>query len=270
MPASTRKAAPLVLLAVVLVVAAGVVAAYLIASSDESAGPEDGVTLGAIAEEPARYEGETVTISGEYAEHDSLAPEDAALALVLGDDAGEQLLVLPQPSADIPRIDENTVLRVRGTVDVVGDGGSTAAGYLREGGLLEPGMPEPIVRAEQVELIIPPEAVEQSESAPVAATVPQIVRDPEQYAGRALAVSGQVSRIGGRGFTLTQDGASIFVSTAGSGVEDVREGEQVRITADVSRLSEFRARQLAEELGPDAPEPDDPYLLLRTLETDVS
>src|SRR5690242_19910972 len=105
----------LALVAAALVIAGGVVIAFLV-NGGESAGPEQGITLSDVVDHPADYDGQTVTVSGEWAENDYFSPSDASLALVIGDDAGTQLLVVPALGTDVPHMSENTVVQVRGTV----------------------------------------------------------------------------------------------------------------------------------------------------------
>lgn len=125
---------------------------YLLADTGESAGPEKGVTLNDVVEDPAGHQGERVTISGEWEETEYFAPENADEVIVLGDDAGKTLLVVPQLGTDVPELDQNAVVRVTGPVRLIEQDES---GFLAPGGLLggQGEGPAPIVAAEQVDIV---------------------------------------------------------------------------------------------------------------------
>lgn len=206
-----RSISPFVILAgIIAAIGAVFLVAYLLADTDESAGIEEGVTLNAVLEQPARYEGEQVTVSGEWADNEYFPPEGADEVIVIGDDADETLLVVPRLGVAVPDVDENTVLRVTGVV-----------------------------------------------------------------------VRGSASRVGGRGFVLSQDGATIFVSASGSELERLQDGERVRVRGDLARLSTYGADELEQAIRSDPPgdqprsaleldelpiEVGEPYLLLRTFD----
>ena len=81
------------MMAVALLVAAAVAGliAYLVIS-EESAGPETGATLTDVVADPSRYEGERVSVSGEWAENPYFPADQADEIIVLGDDAENPLL----------------------------------------------------------------------------------------------------------------------------------------------------------------------------------
>ena len=225
-----------------------VVGLALVPNLDESAGREQGVTLNDVVADPAAYAGDAVTVSGEYAENDHFSPDDADIAFVIGDDAGHRLLVVPRTGTTVPDLDENTVVRVRGVIRVVGSGADTGAveGLLLQGGVLEPDDTEPILEATSVEYLLPPRA--SGEEAPDATTVPLLLRDPKAFEGGGVAVSGSATKLGSLGFALTEDGKSIFVSAPASQLEQLEDGARVFVRGDVSRLSAFRSRLLRGEL----------------------
>jgi hypothetical protein len=101
-----------ILATIVAAIIVGIIVWVVWTSLDEdSAGPEAGVTLNAITEEPERFFGQTVTISG-------VAEEDFARAFVIGGGAaGEELLVLPADGVQAPNVSEDDVLQVTGTVE---------------------------------------------------------------------------------------------------------------------------------------------------------
>jgi hypothetical protein len=248
---------------------------YLIADTDESAGPEEEVTLNAVVEEPARYEGERVTVSGEWEETESFAPEDADQVIVLGDDAGTTLLVVPQLGTAVPELDENSVVRVTGPVRLVERG---EAGFPAPGGPLEDGGdgPAPIVAAERVEFVADQDAPILREVDQV--TVERLLRDPGAFDEAGLAVTGTATKVGDRGFLLTQDGATIFVSAPAQELEAIEDGARLTVRAEPAFLSGFGSDALERALASDPPtdqpaseldpgeipvEPGEPYLLLR-------
>jgi len=89
---------------------------------DDSAGPDTGVTLNEIADEPGQHIGRTVTISGEVesVEPDGLVGGDASVrprAFAIGGDAlGEQVLVVPSGGLTAAGVDEGDIVQVTGTV----------------------------------------------------------------------------------------------------------------------------------------------------------
>lgn len=255
---------------------------WLIADTDESAGPENGVTLNDVVDDPARHEGRTVVISGEWADNGFLSPDDAGTALVIGDDADETLLVIPEPGVEVPRLGEDTVVRVEGTVEVLEpDGSNGTTDLLRQGGLLSRDGPEAIVEASAVELVDPPRATNARDRRFTVATVGQILADPGAFDRRAVTVPGRARRVGDGGFVLQGQDASIFVGAPASDLEQLEAGERVRVRADVAELSPFGSRQRERAFASVAPgvdpqeevdlsgapfEPGDPYLLLRALD----
>jgi hypothetical protein len=237
----------------------------LAARLGESAGPEDGVTLRDVAADPARYVGQSVTVSGEIAENAYLSTADASIALVLGDDAGRNLLVLPRPGAAVPRgLTEDTVLRVRGTVDhrpmTLDDRGPLGA-FSR---LIAVSDARGLVRADRVELLHPRRVVDRPEPPFPRAQVADVLRDPAAFEG-PVAVTGRATAVGATGFVLTQDGASVYVGAPAAALRAVSEGEVVSMRADVERLSPFRADRLAGRTGGAPAETGDAFLRLRSI-----
>jgi hypothetical protein len=219
--------------------------------------------------------GDTVTISGEWEENDYFSPDDADVALLLGDDAGKKLLVIPQPGVAVPRMGEDTVVRVKGTVRSVDPEaeGVTGDGLVRQGDLLTVG-PNAIVSAAEVELTPPVRDAVGRDLRFRVATVPRLYEEREVFEDRPVVVVGRASAIGERGFVLTQDGRSVFVSAPASKLERLNRGEKVRVRGEVAALSRLRtevANQTAENAArrPPADVPfsaGDPYVLLRTLD----
>jgi len=266
-------------IALLAAVAAAVgVGAILLADFDESAGPEDGVTLNDVVEDPRAYAGRSVTISGEIAENDFFSLADADLALVIGDDAGKRLLVLPQPGADLPiGLAETTVLRFTGTVRLADSGPEDDGGVLDEGGLLSETSADALLEATQIELV----AAENASTPPLPRqlTVSQLLDDPRAYDNRPVLVPGTIQRIGQAGFVLAGQERQIFVGAPHANLDDLRPGDQVRVRAELERLSRFRANSIPEALA-GTPELDDrgdtpaqgaptgegdPFLVLRAL-----
>ena len=93
----------------ILVVA---VAAWIVlAALDDSAGPERGVTLEQVADEPDELEGRSVTVSGELAEF--VVP---GRAFPLGEGFTDTVLVVPATETQVPPLEEDDVLQVTGVV----------------------------------------------------------------------------------------------------------------------------------------------------------
>jgi cold shock CspA family protein len=261
-----------------LAVAVVAAVAYISADTGESAGREEGVTLRDVVSDPERFEGQRVQISGEWAENDYFAPAQAEEVIVLGDDAATPLLVVPELGVDVPVMDENSVVVVEGIVRVPD---RAQAGLLGPAALMEgdDGGVAPVVAASRVKLTEgpePPIAAEADE-----ATIRQLLRDPRAWGEASLVVPGQVTRITGRGFTLTDEGTSIFVSAPAAELSELKQGQRVRIRAELSRLSQFGADAVEQAVttvppGDQAPpvtglgdipiERGEPYLLLRGIE----
>ncbi len=111
-----------VLIAIGVLALAAAGAAAIVLLPDESAGPEEGVTLEQVVENPERYVGDTVTVSGDVA-----ATSHKPRGFALGDDLNDTALVLPAPGARVATWpDPNDVARVTGTVRIY------TAGYARE------------------------------------------------------------------------------------------------------------------------------------------
>jgi hypothetical protein len=264
-----------VLAALAAVLVGALVVVVVLTATDESAGPEEETTLNDVVDDPARYEGQRVTISGEWEETEHFRPEDAEEVIVLGDDAGAILLVVPQLGVEVPEMDEDTVVSVTGEVRLPEQG---ERGFVAPDGLLEG--PSPVIAAERVSLVAAPEE-------PVAVnadqvTVAQLLRDPAAYTDDPLLVFGTAHRIGDRGFVLAGDqAATIFVSAPASRLQDLQEGDRVRVRAELSRMSAYGADALEKALASDPPwdqqreeldvddvpiEVGEPYLLLREVD----
>jgi hypothetical protein len=278
---------PLLIAATALAVILAAVLAFIgFSNMDESAGPETGVTLNDVAEHPDRYVGKTVAISGEWEENDYFSPDDADVALVIGDDAGKKLLVIPRPGVSVPRMGEDTVVRVTGTVRTIDPkaeaDGLRDTGLVRQGGLLSIGA-DALISATHVELTPPRRGPAERNLRFRVSTVPRLYKDLEVFEDRPVVVTGRASAVGKRGFLLTQDGRSIFVSAPFSKLEGLDPGERVRISGEVATLSRFRTQQanqvIERALASDEPGPTSkgelrdvpfsrgqPYLLLRSLQ----
>ena len=270
-------ATPIIVVLALTVAAAAALVAYL-AMSQESAGSEEGVTVRDILEEPARHEGERVAISGEWYDNEHFSPDQAEEVIVLGDDADQPLLVIPRLGVEVPQLDEDTAVAVEGVVRIPERAG---AGFLAPDALMERehGGVAPVLAAESVELVTgagEPLAVEAEQ-----VTVPQLLRDPRAWDERELALTGTATRVVERGFTLMQDGATIFVSAPSRDLSAVEAGDGVHIRAELSRLSAFGSDALEDALQTDPPgdqpssasgigevpiDRGEPYLLLRGLD----
>jgi hypothetical protein len=253
------------LLAAVLAAALLTAGVLPVAGLGESAGREEGVTLRDVAADPAAYVGRTVTVSGEIAENAYLSTADASIALVIGDDAGQNLLVLPRAGAGVPRdLTEDTVLRVRGTV------GHRPA-TLDDRGPLSPmsrvmalSDARAIVRADRVELLHPRRVVDRRRPPFPRAHVRDVLREPAAVE-RPVVVTGRATAVSATGFVLEEDGASIYVGAPAAALRAITEGEVVSVRADVARLSPFRAGWIAGRAG-DAPAgAGDAFLRLRSI-----
>jgi hypothetical protein len=269
---TTRIAGGLVLLA-----AGAIALVSWVVADGESAGSEEGVTLRDVVREPERFEGRRVTITGEWADNRYFAPSQADEVIVLGDDADTRLLVVPELGVDVPDIDENSVLVVEGAVRLPN---RTRAGLLAPGELMRrnDGGVAPVVAATRVTLSEGPEQPIETDADH--ATIRQVLRDPRAWDERALVVRGTVARLTPRGFILAQEGESIFVSAPDSQLSGLRQGDRVRVRAELSRLSQFGADAVEQAFATDPPgdqagSPDlggvpiergEPYLLLRGIE----
>jgi hypothetical protein len=260
MTQSTTRTA-LAIAATVMLAVAIAVAAVLVTSGGESAGPEDGVTLGDVVAEPHRYDGQTVTISGEWAENTYFSPTDASVALVIGDDADAKLLVVPDLGVDVPRLDDDTVVRVRGKVHALTEGDS-AAGFVHPGGILESEGTHVLLTADQV-AVTPPRRVTEGPSTD-ATTLAAILNDPRAFDGRLVSVTGTARPVP-RGLILSAGGQDVFVSAPRSDVDAVSRGDQVQVQAKVQRLSGLAADTLETAFTTDPPsdEPGEPPILDR-------
>jgi len=236
-----------------------------VARFGESAGSERGVTLRDVVEDPARYVGSSVTVSGEIAENDYASPADARIAFVLGDDADLNLLVLPRAAAAVPRdLTEDTVLRVRGTV-------GHAPAELDAQGRLSPmsrlitvSDARAVLRADRVELLNPRRIVDRPSPPFPHASVSEILNDPAAVKG-PVAVSGTAHHVAASGFVLSASGESIYVGAPAVALRALTEGERVSVRADVERLSPFRADRIAGRAGSAPSAPGDPLLVLRSI-----
>ena len=270
---------PLIIAAVALLTSAALASVLWLADLGESAGLETGTTLRDVTGDPRRYEGRTVTVSGEYAENDYFTPQDAEYMLVIGDDAGRRLLVLPQPQAGVPLgVDENSVLRVTGEVRVVepsaADGGDE--GPLSQGGLLAQTGAEAVIEAIDVSYA----GTEPSPTQPTVsrATVGQVVEDPRAFSDSIVRIAGRAYVLGDRGFVLAGDRSAIFVGAPASELGSIGAGERVLVDAEVARISRFRTRVIEAALSQKKSDadgvdlnlvpnrPGEPYLVLRGMD----
>ena len=186
--------------------------------------------------------------------------------------------MVPRLGVDVPEMDEDTVVAVEGVVRLPE---RTGAGLVAPDALMErpDGGVTPLLAADSVELVPAGERPVAGEAK--RATVQQLVRDPRAWDERPLNVTGTVVRVAERGFALTQDGATIFVSAPASELDALEAGERVELRAELSRLSAFGADALEQTLHTDSPvdqppsafdiddvpiDRGEPYLLLRTLE----
>jgi hypothetical protein len=271
-------AAPTIAVALLFLGAAAGLIAYLV-TTRESAGPESGTTLTDVIDDPSRFEGERVSVSGEWAENRYFGPDQAEELIALGDDAENSLLVVPQLGVDVPEMDEDTVVSVEGVVRIPERAGAGAlapdALMAREGGGVAP-----LLAADSVELVPAgeePLAVEAEQ-----ATVPQLLRDPRAWDERPLNLTGTLARVTQRGFALAQNGATIFVSAPASELGALEAGDRVQVRAELSRLSAYGSDALEQALQGDSPadqpqsafdleelpiDRGEPYLLMRALDT---
>jgi hypothetical protein len=273
-----RTSTVLAAIAAAAVALGALVAVVALTGTDESAGREDGVTLNDVVGDPARYERQRVTISGEWEETGHFEPANADEVIVLGDDAGETLLVVPELGVEVPEMDEDTAVAVTGEVTLPGQGDR---GFVAPDGMLDGA--SPVIAAERVSLVAEPEEPAALNADQV--TVRQLLRDPRAYTDDPLLVPGTAHRVGDRGFVLADDGATIFVSAPSAQLEDLRAGDPVRVRAELSRLSAYGADALEKALASDPPwdqqrealdledvpiQVGEPYLLLRGLDSDVA
>jgi hypothetical protein len=195
---------------------------------------------------------------------------------VLGDDAGERLLVIPRLGTDVPRLDDTTVLEVRGTVHALSEG-ETAGRFVQPGGVLAGQGTAVVLTATRVS-VTPPRRVTEGPDT-TAATIEAILADPRAFDGRLVEVIGDPRRTP-RGFVLSADGRDVFVSAPEAGLDQLPEDGNVRIQAKVQRLSAYAADTLERAFATDPPgvepgeppvvdrlpiEPGEPYLLLRQI-----
>jgi len=160
----------------------GVVVAIALAlwawADDDTAGPETGVTLNEIVDEPGSYYGQTVTVSGEIGEMTPLQDEfgdvaggpegsEGAAFTLGGDSLGEQLLVVNADGAT-SRLSEDGVVQVTGTVRRFNaDGfnqafGATGANGWFDGGFYDGWDGRPAIVAQSVDPTVPRQDAEGS------------------------------------------------------------------------------------------------------------
>jgi hypothetical protein len=270
------KTSVLLAFAAALAIAAAVMVALVLALGSESAGPEAGVTLDDVVEDPARYDGQTITVSGEWAENRYFEPGDASVALVIGDDSGKRLLVIPQLGTDVPRLNDSTVLEVRGTVHMLAED-ETAGDFVEPGGILASQRAAVVLTATRVSVTPPPRVTQGPDTA--GTTIEAILADPRAWDGQLVEVTGEPRRTP-RGFMLSAEGRDIFVSAPEADVARLPERGEVRVQAKVQRLSAYAADTLERAFETDPPgvqpgeppvvdrlpiEPGEPYLLLRQI-----
>jgi len=114
-------------------------------------------------------------------------------------------------------------------------------------------------------------------------TLEQVLRDPRAFNEGPLLLRGSAYPREG-GFVLVQDGAAIWVA-APAGTSGLERGEAVRVRAELERLTEQNAEQVAQALHLEEPGPPDrareaisetpaevgePFLVLRTLRGEQS
>ena len=220
----------------------------------QSEGPEDEVTLRQVAQNPEEYEGQEVTVSGQLAESDYFTQADANVVIPLGAETDGQVLVLPQESATVPELVGDAVLRVTGTVRSIESGSGGNGGSLPHARLLsESGAAAAI---EATEVSVAGGDLDDIPSDPPArrATVSQLLRDPAAFNDQPVLVPGTVvAKFPGTGFVLAGnqgDTQTIFVGVApGNQMDEVSEGDRVRVRAELERISRFRADTIAEALA---------------------
>jgi hypothetical protein len=94
------------------------------------------VTLSELLENPTRYVGQQVTVSGQVTDADVDREEASLAAFTLGEGVDEDLLVLPTQQVDVPasEITDESVLRVQGTVREVDEALADEGNFLFEDG----------------------------------------------------------------------------------------------------------------------------------------
>jgi len=243
----------------------------------ESAGRESGVTLNQVAADPSRYEGREVVVSGEIAENRYFSLADAPTAFVIGDDARGRIIVLPQPGTELPPLDENTAVRVRGEVSATQPTApGEEHGYLGQGGLLAGADADAFILAREIEWAVPrPGPAPPGPPPPTRTDVAQLVDEPGTCGDAPLVVAGRAWRLGDAGFVLRGDERSIFVGAPLSELERLEDGQRVRVRAELWRLSRWRAEIVRDAMASAATEGvalgdvptarGEPFLLLRAL-----
>ena len=165
-----------------------------------------------VAGDPAAYAGDQVTVSGEIAENDSFSPADAGVVFAIGDDADGRLLVYPQPAADVPALDESTVVRVRGTVEVAEPQATSPDGFVDRGGLLAASGATAVVLAEQIAIVARnPNEPPPAESIATTTTISRLLAEPDDFSDGPVKIPGRVSALLPSGFVLAANGGRIFV-----------------------------------------------------------
>jgi hypothetical protein len=134
------------LLVLALVAAAALVAVFGLLDDEDSAGPERGATVRAIASEPSDYFGEVVTVSGQVQN----AVEGG---FVLGQETDARLLVVYDREVDVGGLAADEAVRVTGVVQQVDRG--VDAELIPPGalGVLPEFEGEPMVIASRVRLL---------------------------------------------------------------------------------------------------------------------
>lgn len=219
----------------------------------ESAGPEAGVALYDIADDPTEFYGTTVTVSGEV--NEVLGPR----SFTIGD---EELLVVS--SAPLPEVVDRPgelplsggdVVKVTGRVrnfDVFEVEREIGADLDDE--LLDAWAATPSIVADSVSL--EPAARVAGKSVPVALS--GIADAPEEFLGQIIMVDGAAAEaVGPNAFVIVDDGAyekvdrdplgsGVLVVTGGDPIPDPTEERPVEVTGI---LREFGPAAFEEELG---------------------
>lgn len=237
-----------------------VVGALVVSSRSESAGARDETTLSAVAADPARYDGRSVTVTGKWVHNRYYRPKDASQALVIGTDAGEQLTVVPDLGVNVPVVSDDSLVRVRGEVYVL-EAGASGARFLASPGVLSKRRPGAVLAAKVIDR--PRELGDRADATSV--PLERLLEDPRAYDLRRVEVGGMVEPSAG-GFVLAEADRRIFVSASRAVAAALQHGEPARIQARVQRLNRLSAATLRRVMGTDdalelPAEPGRPYLL---------
>lgn len=216
---------------------------------EESAGPDVGVALNDITDDPSEYYGSTVTVSGEIDE------VIGARVFTIG---GDDLLVLSADPLPRPAVrpagaspNDDNIVQVTGLVrefDVDDFGQWIDA---EDVDLFTPYRDRPVIVARSISL--GPHAPSAGEP-PVKVSVSDIADDPGEFYGDRVVVTSEINRvIGARAFTIGGEIAGIpppemLVVNAGGALPDLDEDQPVRVMGVVRQLD---LTELERELGAD-------------------